>query len=88
MTGTQIKILSKKLKEKGTYSSGGSVTSIDAADGSVLLVSDRTLSVISIRGNEIKKLDINKDVKDAILFGNGKDALITAGSMAEIVNLK
>lgn len=88
MTGTQIKILSKKLKEKGTYSSGGSVTSIDAADGSVLLVSDRTLSVISSRGNEIKKLDINKDVKDAILFGNGKDALITAGSMAEIVNLK
>lgn len=88
MTGTNITILGKKLKEKGTYVSDGAIRSIDATDSSVLLVSDRTLSVISNRGNEIKKLDVNKDVKNAVLFGNGKDALITAGSMAELVNLK
>lgn len=88
MTGTNITILSRKLKEKGTYVSDGAIRSIDATDSSVLLVSDRTLSVISNRGNEIKKLDVNKDVKNALLMGNGKDALITAGSMAELVSLK
>jgi len=87
MTDTDIKILSRSLKEKGTYTAGGVVSCIDSVEGKTLLVSDRTLSVISARGNELKKLDVNKDIKKAVLFGNGEDVLIAAGSAAEIVSL-
>lgn len=86
-TETSVKMLNKKLKEKGTYTTKGAVTSIHAAEGDILLVTGRTLLAVSMRGNEIKKLDVNKDVKNAVLFGNGKDAMIVAGSEAEVVSL-
>lgn len=87
ITETDVKILSKNLKEKGVYKASGAVTCVNALDSDIILVCDRTLSVISNRGNEIKKLDVNKDVKRAVLFENGKEALIASGSIAEIVRL-
>lgn len=87
ITETDVKILSKNLKEKGLYKASGAVSCISALDNDIMLVAGRTLSVISNRGNEIKKLDVNKDIKSAVLFENGKDALIASGSMAEIVSL-
>lgn len=88
MSDKEITILNKSLKEKGRYSASGTVSCVDSLDGNILVVSDRTISVLSQRGNEVKKLDVNKDIKDAVLFGNGDDALIASGSTAEIVNLK
>lgn len=88
LNDTEIKILSKNLKEKGTCTVSGAVSCIDSVDGKVLVVADRKLSLFSERGNEIKKLDVNKDIKKAVLFGNGDDALIVSGSVAETVRLK
>lgn len=88
LNDTEIKILNKNLKEKGTYVASGAVSCIDFVEGKVLLVADRKLALVSARGNEIKKLDVNKDIKSAVLFGNGDDVLIASGSSAEIVNLK
>ncbi len=88
LSDTEVKLLSKELKEKGTYIANSDVTSIDSVDGDVLLACDRKLVLLSSRGNELKKLDVNKDIKSAILFGNGDDVLIASGGSAEVVNLK
>lgn len=87
LNDTEIKILSSSLKEKGTYMASGAVSCVDSSEGKVLVVSDRKLALVSKRGNEIKKLDVNKDIKSAVLMGDG-DVLIASGNSAEIVNLK
>lgn len=88
LSDTEIKILNNNLEEKGSYISSGDVLCIDAVKGKVLLVCDRKLVLVSSRGNELKKLDVNKDIKSAVLFGNGEDVLIASGSRAEIVKLQ
>ncbi len=85
---TEIKILNKKLGEKGVYTAEGAVSCIDSVNGKVLLVTDRRLTLVSSRGNQIRKLETNKDIKSAVLFGNGNDVLMASGSSAEIVKLK
>ena len=88
LNDTEIKILSPSLKEKGEGVVSGAVSCIDFVDDKILAVTDRKLSLLSTRGREIKKLELNKDIKGAVLFGNGDDVLITSGSIAEIVELK
>lgn len=88
LNDTEIKILNKNLKEKGNCTVSGAVSCIDSSDGRILVVADRKLALLSERGNEIKKLEVNKDIKKAILFGNGDDALIVSGNVAEVVRLK
>ncbi len=87
LNDTEIKILGSNLKEKGTYIANGAVGCLDTSDGKVLVVSDRKLALVSKRGNEIAKLDVNKDIKNAVLMDNG-DVLIASGNNAEIVNLQ
>ncbi len=87
LNDTEIKILSSNLKEKGTYMANGAINCVDCADGQVLVVSDRKLALVSKRGNELSKLDVNKDVKKAVLL-DGWDVLIASGNNAEIVNMK
>ena len=88
LSDTEIKILNSDLNEKGSYISSGDVLCIDAVKGKVLLVCDRKMVLLSSRGNELKKLEVNKDIKSAVLFGNGDDVLIASGSRAEIVKLQ
>ncbi|MBQ6999106.1 MAG: hypothetical protein IJN62_04890 [Clostridia bacterium] len=87
LNDTEIKIMGSNLKEKGTYMASGAVSCLDASDGKVLVVSDRKLALVSKRGNELAKLDVNKDIKNAVLMNNG-DVLIASGNSAEIVNLQ
>lgn len=87
MNDTEIKILNKDLKEKGSYIVGGSVMCIDSVRGKTLIAAERNLILLNNRGKEIKNLDINRDIKEAVLFGNGESVLVSSGSIAELLNL-
>lgn len=87
LNDTEIKILAENLKEKGVYIASGAVSCVDASDGKVLVVSDRKLALVSKRGGELTKLDVNKDIKKAVLLDGG-EVLIASGNNAEIVNLQ
>lgn len=84
---TQIKILNKDLKEKGNYTAKGAVSCINAVGDRVLLSTDRDVILLSKGGKELNLLNLNKDINEAVLFGNGKSALIASGGIAEIIDV-
>lgn len=85
---TEIKFVSNKLKEKGTTTVTGTISSLDSVKGKTLVALDRRLILMNNKGKEIKSLDINRDIRKAVLFGNGKNALVASGNMIELVKLK
>lgn len=87
MNDTEIKLLNKDLKEKGSYTVGGSVLCIDSVREKTLIAAERNLILLNNRGKEIKNIDVNRDIKSAVLFGNGKSAIIASGSIAESISL-
>jgi len=75
-------------KRKGEYTCSGNVKVTDAVNGDILLVQDRKLILISERGNEIHSVNLNRDIKNAVLFADRKHAFVVSGTAAEVVELK
>lgn len=84
---TEIKILNDNLKEKGNYVAKGAVSTINAVGDRVLLSTDRDIILLSKGGKELNLMNMNKDIKEAVLFGKGKSALIASGGIAEIIDV-
>lgn len=88
MDDTEIKFVDKKLKERGTATVTGAVSSVDSVRGKTLVAMDRCLILMNNKGKELKSVELNRDIKKAVLFGNGKSALVASGSIVELVSLK
>ena len=87
LTDSQIVVLNKDLKARGEYTAKGAVTSLDYVSDRVLLSADRNLILLNPRGKELNSINLNKDIKKAVLFGNKKDALVASGGIAEVVKI-
>lgn len=88
MDNAEIKFVDKKLKEKGTVVVEDSVSSVDSVRGRTLVAMERRLVLMNNKGKELKSIELNRDVKKAVLFGNGKSALVASGSIVELIGLK
>ncbi len=86
--GSQVKIYGANGKQKGEYQSQEPVTGVDAVENDVLLTQARKLTLISARGGELKNLDVNRDIQDAVLFHDRKNVLVVSGSAAQVLRLK
>lgn len=86
--GSQVKIYDENGKEKGTYQSQEPITGVDAVENDILLTQARTLTLISSLGGELKNLDVNRDIQDAVLFHDRKNVLVVSGSVAQVLRLK
>lgn len=87
LTDSQIVILNNDLKQRGQYTVKGAVTSLDFVSDRVLLSADRNLILLNSKGKELKTVNLNKDIKKAVLFGNKKEALVASGGVAEVVKI-
>lgn len=88
MSGSVAKIYGTNGKEKGEYQCAEQITGVDAVGNDVLLSQARKLTLISARGGELKKLDVNRDIKEAVLFRDRKHALVVSGASAQVLQLK
>lgn len=88
LSGSEVKIYGSNGKEKGTYQTTEQITGVDAMENDILLTQARKLTLISARGGELKSLEINRDIKNAVLFQDRKHALVVSGSAAQVLQLK
>lgn len=88
LSGSMVKIYGSNGKEKGEYQTSEQVTGIDAVGNDILLAQARKLTLISARGGELSNLEINRDIKNAVLFQDKKHALVVSSSAAQVLQLK
>lgn len=88
LSGSEVKIYGSNGKEKGAYQTTEQVTGVDAIENDILLAQARKLTLISARGGELKNLEINRDMKNTVLFQDRKHALVVSGSAAQVLQLK
>ena len=87
LTDSDVVFLNKNLKEKGDYIIKGVVLCMNSVNGKTLVAANRQLVVLSKNGKELTSLNLNKDIKGAVLFDDGDKALIASGSTAQVVEL-
>ncbi len=88
VSGSVVKIYKASGKECGIYESEDTVTGVDVVDSKIMLSLGRKLKLISKSGKEQKTFNLNKDIKNALLFENKRSAFVVSGSSVELIKLR
>ena len=75
-------------KHKGTYVATGDIHAISVCGKKAVVVEQRGVVRVSMRGKERKVVDMDGDVSDLGYFSNGKNVLTIGASNAEIIAVK
>lgn len=86
MSGSEIRFYDSGGKSRGSYKSEDKAERVDMKGKTALLVYDRKISALSIKGKKLSEHKLNYDIKDCIFLANKKCALVISGSGAELVS--
>lgn len=87
MSNCDTVIYNKNGKEKGRYSVKGNIKTVNKTNDRTLAVLDREIIILSDSGEQIKKIPVTRDIRNAILLDGGKSAFVVSGTVAQTVKL-
>lgn len=84
-TSTDVVISDRENKEVGRYTVEGTIKQVTASDNVIAASIGQEIYFITVSGRPLKKYLSNNDVKDIVIYNNGKMAALVYRNKIEII---
>ncbi len=87
MSSCDIYSYKTNAKESGHFETSGKVLSISSCGSNVLVAKDGEFDLLTDKCRKIRTTSIVRDLKNSVLFNDGKFAFVISGNMAQVIKV-